>query len=164
MHSTFGKFLFAVFDLMAGRLIWTILRQNGCTENVSKILCLSYLLNPMSMVVSCRGNAESVVVCLVLYTICLLQQRKITTAAIMYAISVHTKIYPVTFAPVIYLFLGSKDMCVNAGIKTENKFKHKFFYTSKNFLRSLSLTKEKLKFLLVTGATFLSLTGFFYFM
>ncbi|KAK7500341.1 hypothetical protein BaRGS_00008564 [Batillaria attramentaria] len=58
LHPFFGKLLFIAFDILTGHLIYTILRRNSCQESTAKVSALLWLLNPLPMTVSSRGNAE----------------------------------------------------------------------------------------------------------
>ena len=105
----FGKALFVVSDVAVGYLIYQILRLRHCRTGTSLLCAQLWWYNPMPITVSSRGNAESLIAVLVLGTIyCLLKggQRFHTMAAVLYATSVHMKIYPVTYALPIYLMLG----------------------------------------------------------
>lgn len=54
------------------------------------------------------GNAESVMVILVLLTLYFLMKKQNLMAAITLALSVHTKTYPVIYAPSIYLLVNEQ--------------------------------------------------------
>jgi phosphatidylinositol glycan class M len=55
--------------------------------------------------VSVRGNAESVMSCLVLLVLYLLIKERVLLAAIFYGLSVHLKIYPVMYSVTIMMYL-----------------------------------------------------------
>ncbi len=64
LTNTFGKFLFVIFDLLCGYLIYRINSINGHSTDLKSILFWFY--NPITIAISSRGNAESVMACLVL--------------------------------------------------------------------------------------------------
>uniref|UniRef100_A0A3P9LW78 GPI alpha-1,4-mannosyltransferase I, catalytic subunit n=1 Tax=Oryzias latipes TaxID=8090 RepID=A0A3P9LW78_ORYLA len=97
----FGKLLFIVCDVLSGLLIYKLLCLRGTARYVSSL----WLLNPLPMGVSSRGNAESILSALVLGTLLCMEVRRLTWAAALYGLSVHMKIYPVTYALPIALSL-----------------------------------------------------------
>lgn len=141
-------------------------------------ICSLWLLNPLPMGVSSRGNAESIMAALVLATLlCLtgmfwasnadlmwwkphkliewysLTAKHLWWAAFLYGLSVHMKIYPITYALPIALTLRT-----SAG-HTE-KSKRKSFI---GFIGSF-LNRELLLFASVSSGVFFMLTALFYYM
>ena len=84
-----------------------MLRLSHYSESVALKCALCWLLNPLPITVSSRGNAESVMSALVLLTLYALMKRWTKTAAFLYAVSVHVKIYPITYCLPIYFLLGT---------------------------------------------------------
>lgn len=106
--AEFGKLLFVLFELLAAWLVYQIGRRIGYSHMSSVTCCQVALYNPLPLAVSCRGNAESVMSVLTLATIYLLGSRKwssMISAAVVYGLSVHVKIYPVIYSLPIYLYL-----------------------------------------------------------
>ena len=162
LHPFFGKLLFILFDILTGHLIFTILRHNGFPESTARVSSLLWLLNPLPMTVSSRGNAESVMAYLVLQTISLLQRRKIVLAAFLYALAVHVKIYPATYAPVVYLFLEYEQGVLNQKTLTDEFVGKTRSGVVLDFLWSLRPTWNRVKFGVVAGITIVLLTTAFY--
>ncbi|XP_046558873.1 LOW QUALITY PROTEIN: GPI mannosyltransferase 1-like [Haliotis rubra] len=104
-HS-FGKILFIIFDVLTGALTYSIVSSKGHSHKTAVICTCLWLFNPLPMAVSSRGNAESIMSFLVLATLQLLENRHIFLSAVSYALAVHFKIYPVTYALPLYLLLG----------------------------------------------------------
>lgn len=146
----FGKFLFIIFDILVGKSIYNLVRHNGFDHWIARNCTLVWLINPLSATVSSRGNAESIMAFLVLTSLSLLVQGKLLPAAVMYAIAVHFKIYPVTYALPIYLYLGSED------VKGADRWS--------SWMRSLLPNKERLLFISTSVAVLVSLSCFFYWM
>ncbi|XP_069113706.1 GPI mannosyltransferase 1-like isoform X2 [Argopecten irradians] len=106
----FGKLLFVLFDVVTGYLIYSLLRSQGVNETLCNVFACFWLLNPLAATVSTRGNAESIMTFLVLLTLRLLQSRRYTLAAISYALSVHFKIYTITYSLPIYFMLNADKL------------------------------------------------------
>ena len=102
----FGKVLFIAFDLFTAAMIYEVLRVNGHQSQTSILCCILWLYNPLPITVSSRGNAESIMTFLVLITLRMCNKRDLKMAAFLYGLAVHSKIYPVIYAPSIYLYLG----------------------------------------------------------
>ena len=99
-----GKLLFALFDVFAGYLIYTILRSGGlCGEARARLSSCLWLYNPLVMNVSTRGSAESVIVSLVLLTVHLYQQKVFILTGLVYGLAIHMKIYPIIFCLTLFL-------------------------------------------------------------
>ena len=93
ISKSFGKWLFVFTDLLIGILLSKIIISNQ-NENVNKksklnenifrtILVAVWLLNPIAINVSTRGNAEALISLLVLITLYLLIKGKIFLSAIL---------------------------------------------------------------------------------
>lgn len=95
-----GKMIFALFDVLTGYFMHCI--HPGISDYM-------WLYNPFIMIISCRGNAESVVSLLIFSSLYyLLKRNNIVLGAIMYAIAVHFKIYPMIYSLMLYLYLGNE--------------------------------------------------------
>ena len=137
----FGKLLFILFDLMTGYCIYDIM----CSRQASRSLCLTaaglWLFNPLTATVSSRGNAESVMSVLVLLCLKLLLEGHHLLAGCMFSMSIHFKIYPVTYALAIYLYLRGQGHCYGDGMnKGEGR--------NRDQVRKVKGWKEALKFIL----------------
>jgi len=104
-----GKLVFVMFDILAGHLIYCILRSEASvSESVSRLAACTWLHNPLVMNVSTRGSAESVIVALVLLTIHLYQQKVFLLTGLVYGLAIHLKIYPLIFCLSLYVPLTQK--------------------------------------------------------
>ncbi|XP_030623501.1 GPI alpha-1,4-mannosyltransferase I, catalytic subunit [Chanos chanos] len=145
----FGKLLFVTCDVLSGFLMYRILILRGLTDVAACRFCALWLLNPLPIGVSSRGNAESVLAVLVLGTLLCLEWKRLIIAALLYGLAVHVKIYPVTCALPIALSLRRqrKRDGSNDGLLTM-------------MLRLFS--KDLILFAAVAGAVLAGLTWTFY--
>lgn len=104
----YGKFLFALFDVLNGYLIFKILSHSNCRldPKLAKLSSLIWLYNPFSMIISTRGSADSFITLLVLSTLLCLVNQNYALSGIIFGLVIHCKIYPVIFSLGLYLFLS----------------------------------------------------------
>ncbi|KAG7263744.1 hypothetical protein CRUP_012272 [Coryphaenoides rupestris] len=124
-------------------------------------VCSLWLLNPLPMGVSTRGNAESILAALVLGTLLCLEGRHLAWAAALYGLSVHMKIYPVTYALPIALVLRSP--AGEAEPQRPGRGQGRWWRRLWGFLGSF-LNRELLLFASVAAAVFFGLGALFYHM
>nr|XP_014426142.1 GPI mannosyltransferase 1 [Pelodiscus sinensis] len=160
----FGKLLFIAGDLTAAGLMLHILLLRGMDASKACGYCAFWLLNPLPMAVSSRGNAESLVAVLVLATMYYIEKGNIVKSAILYGFSVHMKIYPVTYALPIALHLQN-DGCCEKGATDAFHFKKSKCSLMGHFWQFFSrpLNSNVLLFGAVGGFTFVALSLSFYY-
>ncbi|KRY14162.1 GPI mannosyltransferase 1 [Trichinella patagoniensis] len=98
----YGKLLFNAFDLLAG-LASTVLALSSDSghSSLGPLLALA-LFNPFTMIISSRGNAESFVSFLVLFSLLLVEIGGLPArlcASLFHGFCVHVKIYPIIYLP-----------------------------------------------------------------
>ncbi|XP_057367364.1 GPI mannosyltransferase 1-like [Daphnia carinata] len=101
LHSDFGKLLFSVIDLMNGLIIYGNVRSRFSSPIAFKSLCL-WLFNPITLIVSTRGNAESLIVLTVLMTLYFHDQCSYLASGFSLGLAVHLKLYPIIYSLVFY--------------------------------------------------------------
>lgn len=138
LNEQFGKVLFSVFDIIIGLLQFHMLLKKNSLLWTTLFTCI-WLFNPMSIVISTRGNAEAVVCLFVICTFYFLYMRKIWLCSIFFGLAVHMKIYPVLYAFPILFSLNT-------------------FFPNMSFF-----SKERFIFPLVSFGTFALLTAFYYY-
>lgn len=158
VHSSFGKILFSIIDIIVGLLIRTIVlhsrqtyseyKQNSekCQskeqheirtdekQNVRKrketkekpsslrkekdeheqkydyvpdYCMLFWIYNPMTVIISTRGNCDSIAGCLVLITIYLLQcKQKCFLAGLVHGLAIHVRLYPIMYSLSLFMYLS----------------------------------------------------------
>ncbi|KAM7390748.1 hypothetical protein PAMA_008779 [Pampus argenteus] len=157
LNMVFGKILFIVCDVLSGLLIYRILRLRGLSSESARRVCSLWLLNPLPMGVSSRGNAESILAALVLGTLLCMEGRRLMWAAMLYGLSVHMKIYPITYALPIVLTLRTPG--TTEGKDNQGRRWRRFIGFCGGFLN-----RELFLFASVAGGVFCILTSFFYYM
>ncbi|CAI8507026.1 unnamed protein product [Hanseniaspora opuntiae] len=101
-----GKVLFIIFDLLCGVCIHKILQKTNTKYPVYGTAL--WLLNPMVIAISTRGNAESIMSLLMLLCIYLFIKKSYTLSAFVYGLSIHFKIYPIIYSVPFSCYFLSK--------------------------------------------------------
>ncbi|XP_071595185.1 GPI mannosyltransferase 1 [Heliangelus exortis] len=164
LTEVFGKLLFVAGDLAAGAVAYRTLRRRGAGAGQACGCCaVAWLLNPLPMAISTRGNAEALVALLVLATLYFVEVGSVGKAAACYGLAVHMKIYPVTYALPIALHLQSKRCARKGAMDTRRGKKAEFTFVG--YLWQLlvkMLNRDVLLFGAVAGSVLAALTGAFY--
>lgn len=119
LHQSFGKILFSLVDVLIAVLIKRILLRQNCSKKLKYICALVWLYNPFTIIISTRGNADSLAVLLVMLTLDLFQQDKFILAGLLHAVSIHFRLYPIIFSIPMYFSLNGR----NALIPNKNQLK-----------------------------------------
>mgnify|MGYP003361668630 CR=1 FL=1 len=107
-----GKVLFVIFDLLTAFYIYKLLKKYYNKNNDSLVLVGTaiWLLNPMVITISTRGNAESIMSFLIMLFLYLLDNEDFILSGIVYGLSIHFKIYPIIYCiPISVYFLFVAD-------------------------------------------------------
>jgi phosphatidylinositol glycan class M len=104
----FGKLLFCACDLLASFIIYRFVLADGHSETTAHRCSWLWLFNPLVMAVSARGNADSVVVVLVLATLILYKERIFFLTGICLGTAIHFKMYPIIFSLPLFLALSER--------------------------------------------------------
>uniref|UniRef100_A0A914WWV9 GPI alpha-1,4-mannosyltransferase I, catalytic subunit n=1 Tax=Plectus sambesii TaxID=2011161 RepID=A0A914WWV9_9BILA len=107
--AEFGKLLFCATDLLVGALAYELLlKRKGVSERAA-LWCIGvfWLFNPLTAVISARGNADVTVCASVLLVLYLLESGNWLLGAVVHGcLAIHLKLYPVIYLPSIFLFLA----------------------------------------------------------
>ncbi|CAG0898912.1 unnamed protein product [Darwinula stevensoni] len=101
----FGKALFCLADILCGYLIHRMLRDRHGTKTATRCAWL-WLYNPLPIVVSSRGNADSLVALLTLATVWFHQKGQVVKEGFVLGLAIHFKIFPVLYSLPLYLSLS----------------------------------------------------------
>lgn len=98
--KAWGKMLFCACDLLAALFIAGILtrRMNVSDRATEFLVNAGWLFNPLIFTISARGNAESLLCCLILGTLYFLMEGRLITAGLLFGLSVHLKLFPAIYA------------------------------------------------------------------
>lgn len=152
---SFGKVLFAVGDLVAGWLIYLILRSGESMRRERALKFASiWLLNPMVAQISTRGSSEGLLGVIVVALLWAMVEMRIVLAGLLLGVAVHFKIYPFIYAPAFVWWLDAERLGrSNATSSTEQGIQG----AVKGFLNF-----ERFLLALTSFSTFASLNGIMY--
>lgn len=185
IHESFGKVLFSVCDICIGIIIRQIIVDeywNSLTDQsisipnkkgkpnvrlnfVNKLekratwSALCWLYNPMAIVISTRGNGDSITSLFILLTIYALQRsvqqlKRYNLTYVMFAgfvhgLAIHFRLFPLAFSLAYYLYLGDDS-------KQSNQYQRNVFRILFQFNR------KQILLIFSTLSTILALTILFY--
>ena len=177
-----GKFLLSTIDVGVGYLIELLLKYQDNTNDDEKTFndivkatrdetfygysSLFYLYNPLTIVICTRGSADCIITFLVLLSLIYLEKRNYYLSALIYGFAVHFKIYPIIYAPSLFLYLIYKEYVKNTRQPHEPiQFCQRIFYkiisTIKMVFKYL-FTKVALSFVIISSGIFFFFLSLFY--
>ncbi|XP_017884344.1 GPI mannosyltransferase 1 [Ceratina calcarata] len=112
LNENCGKILFSLIDILVAVLIKKILTLQKCNEKLQRISLFTWLYNPVTIVISTRGNADSLAVLLVMQTLYLFLQDRFVLTGLMHALSIHFRLYPIVFSLPMYFTLRDSNYFV----------------------------------------------------
>lgn len=142
-HQSAGKWLLLMCDCAIAWLMHKIVAKQDPLW--APKAALIWLWNPLGIAISTRGNAESVLILMILLCLYSLMQRRTVQAAAWLGLAVHFKVYPILYVLPCLVYIGS-DYCHMPHSRT---------------LTSL-FNKERWKFALVNVAVFVLLGAWMY--
>ncbi|XP_051171064.1 GPI mannosyltransferase 1 [Leptopilina boulardi] len=106
LSAQYGKILFSFIDILVALLIYKLVVINKSRdENVAiKCACL-WLYNPLTIVISTRGNADCLAAFLVILTLYFLQSGYNILGGLIHGISIHYRLYPLALSMAMYFSL-----------------------------------------------------------
>ena len=115
IHYAWGKILFSCCDLLVAWLITCILTKQGYSRAGVLTAVISWLFNPWTFSISTRGSCDVLAALILLSTIYLLliptrSRLAMLTAAFLYGLVVHLRVYPIIYAPSLILFLTHQSI------------------------------------------------------
>ena len=179
-----GKFLLSTIDVGVGYLIEKLLRaqekQLKEDRTFNEILkaendeayynyaSLFYLYNPLTIVICTRGSADCIITFLVLLSLIYLEKKKYYLSALIYGFAVHFKIYPIIYAPSLFLYLLYKEFIQNKNGPKELEpipFFQRIYHKIKStiiMVFSNLFTKTALFFVIISSGVFFFFLALFY--
>jgi phosphatidylinositol glycan class M len=106
-HRSWGKLLFAAADLAVGAQVHAILLARRVPHATARACASAWLFNPLSLNVSTRGNAESIVAVLLLGAVFALMHKRPARCGALLACAMHMKPYPVIYVPAFLVALDT---------------------------------------------------------
>lgn len=107
---SYGKVLFAVSDVVAGWMMYQILRQHRGLEKERALKFASiWLLNPMVATISTRGSSEGLLGVFVTALLWAVLAKKMVLSGMLLGFAVHFKIYPFIYAASIVWWLDERE-------------------------------------------------------
>jgi phosphatidylinositol glycan class M len=117
LYFHFGKALFALSDLLAGRIIFVLLRGRGLSRSTSLKYASVWLLNPMVANISTRGSSEGLLCVLVMSLLWAFETDQIPLAGTLLGAAVHFKIYPFIYgASMLWALPSTRPWTVNTAL------------------------------------------------
>lgn len=155
LHPAWGKLLFSVVDICVALLIRFLVIEQGSTQRVASWCVMAWVYNPLSIVITTRGNADSISALFVLGTLLLLEKQHFLLAGVMHGLAIHIRLYPIAFSLALYLSVH-KDRHISL-------VKEAFHGNAvKQLLSDLKPTWNHVKLVLACIATLSSITGVCY--
>lgn len=138
VHQAFGKILFSVLDLLMAHLIYRLMLKRNVSSHKAHLSALFWLYNPLSVIISTRGNADTLSSLLVTATLLCLYAGKPALAGVVHGLCIHMRLYPVVFSLPLYLSLssgsrfslftlsdhGKSDICGKSGSNSKEPLKN----------------------------------------
>lgn len=102
----FSKITFIASDIITGILIINLLKACQITSKRANLYTAAiWLLNPLVITISTRGNCETLLCLLIITTFYFLYHGKLLLAGLVYGLSIHFKIYPIIYCGPIAIYL-----------------------------------------------------------
>ena len=160
---SFGKIVFALADIIAGQLIFLILRSpsGGRMTTVRALKFASvWLLNPMVATISTRGSSEGLLGVMVVALLWAVYDQRIKLAGVLLGLAVHFKIYPFIYGiSIIWYLEPSSPQKIRS--KLQGSGDHLSAASIQQQLLAF-ITPTRISFLLSSLAAFTALNGLMY--
>ena len=128
----YGKVLFITLDVLVAWCIERVLAMEGVSDRKKFFSCLVWLINPVTAIVSSRGNAESLLALIMLSSLYMFVKGRVLLSGFLYGLAVHFKFYPIIHCLVFYLAVDrtpwskARDMFENSNVhRTPGERSHK---------------------------------------
>ena len=160
---SFGNIVFALADLVAGYLIFLVLRSPSggdmTPESALKFASI-WLLNPMVATISTRGSSEGLLGVMVVALLWAVLNRRIKLAGMLLGLAVHFKIYPFIYGISIIWHLRNPPSSQSQGKRSIPARNPSVAWFQQQLLAFL--TPTCISFLLSSLTTFAALNALMY--
>lgn len=195
LNYNIGKIIFSVIDVYVAYIIEQLISENKLNStnynknnnSVAKIketkdydnnlATLIYLYNPFTINICTRGSSDCIITLFVLLTLKYIRKESYLMAGFVYGLSVHFKIYPIIYAPALYMYIIHKSTKEQYQINQQpsilneiNNINNKLFLFFKHIIYTLYqmikniFNKKALKFAFISLSIFTALIALFYYM
>lgn len=152
IHPLAGKIVFCILDVLMGVFMWSLIESQNRNRKYTMLYVAFWIYNPVTVGMSTRGSNDNIIALLVFASLYFLLKKSYVTAGLVYGLSVHFKIYPIIYCIPFYFFIDCDRKAIIEGKKSIC-----------SLIFSKLFTKNRVVFTLVSASTFISLTGFFYY-
>lgn len=122
-----GKIFFSLVDVFSSILYEKLMKVQQFSDLVSLRCAQAWIFNPISIIISTRGNSDSLIGLSVLLSVFFLLKHKPSLAGLFLALSIHLRLYPIIFSLPMYLAASSKPDSSNTFTqKISNSVKNLF--------------------------------------
>ena len=152
----FGKLVFALSDLLAGWLLFVVLRDH-CRMSEARAVRYAaiWLLNPMVAAISTRGSSEGLLAVMVTAVLWAVLAGRWTLGGALCGLAVHFKIYPFIYGAAVVWWADERRVGTAKRLETGRQV------TALEMVRAF-VNPPRLKFTLAALGTFGALNGLMY--
>ncbi len=137
--------------------------SNDETNNRNFFALAFWFYNPITIAISSRGNSDSLIAFLVLIFIYFLKKENYALSGLFYGLSIHFKIYPITFSlALLFYFVIIHEFNNNNNSTTQENRRNFSIATITTKAAALFLNKNLLIFVSSSLSVLISLTYLFY--
>lgn len=103
--SYWGKILFSFIDVLISIIYLKLVKAQNFSNLISLRCAQIWIFNPLAIIISTRGNSDSLISLTVLLSAYYLLKQRPALAGLFLALSIHIRLYPVIFSLPMYLAL-----------------------------------------------------------
>lgn len=89
-------------------MLYEVVRAQKFSQDIAVKCSLFWLLNPVSIIISSRGNSDSLIAAVVLMALAATTGKRPALAGLLLGLAIHVRLYPIVFSLPIYLSFGTR--------------------------------------------------------